>query len=135
MEPRETYERRPYQRRSSNGPWIGLGVAAVLAVVAFFMFREQEANKPPPTQAPTVDPEIQRRIAEQAVEEKERQRQQSIQFVRQQLERIDRQIASNQERLKDPYSWSKDRDKADAKELAAKRAKIVEKLAGLGEEP
>lgn len=135
MDTRKTNDRRPYQQRSGYGPLIGLAVAAVLIVVAFFVFREQQARRPPPTQTPTVDPEVQRRIQERAEEQKELQRQQSIQYVRQQLERLDRQIASNQERLADAYSWTKERDKAEAKELAAKRAQLVEKLKGLGEEP
>lgn len=115
--------------------WIAVALAAVLGVVALVLIREQQARKPPPTQAPTVDPEAQRRIEERAAEEKRRQRQQSIQYHRQKLERLDRQIASNQERLKDDYSWTRERDKAEAKELATKRARLVEKLADLGEEP
>ena len=109
--------------------------AAVLLVVAYVMFREQEASRPPPDAKPAVDPEAQRRKEEWAAQEKERQRQHSIRVLRQKIERVDRQIASNQERLKDTYSWSRDRDLAEAKELAAERAKLVGELAELGEEP
>ncbi len=135
MTPRQPDRRRPYQRRPSYGLWIGLAVAAVLAVVAVVVVREQQARRPPPTQAPTVDPAVQRRLELRAAEEKERQHQQSILVIRQKLKRLDRQIASSQERLNDEYSWTRDRDLADAKKLAMERAKVVEELARLGEEP
>ena len=135
MAPQPSYERRPYQRRSNYGVWIGLAVAAVLIVVAAIMFSKQQASRPPPTEAPTVDPAVQRRLEERAAEEKERQRQLTIGAVRQKLQRIDRRIASNKELLKDEYSWTRERDLAEAKELATKRAQVVEELAGFGEEP
>ena len=135
MAPRPTQDRRPYQRRSSYGAWIGLAVAAVLIVVAIVVLRKQEASRPPPNQTPVVDPDVQRRREEMAAQEKERQHQRQIQVVRQKLARLDRQIASIQELLKDEYSWTRDRDLAKAKELATERAQIVEELARLGEEP
>ena len=135
MTPRPTHDRRPYQRRSSYGAWIGLAVAAVLVLVAVIVVREQQARRPPPTAAPAVDPAVQRRLELRAAEEKERQRQRNILVLRQKLERLDRQIASNQELLKDEYSWTRQRDLAKAKELAMERAQVVEDLARLGEEP
>jgi len=112
-----------------------VGLALVIGVVAFIVIREQEASKPPPNQTPQVDPDAQRRQEERAAQEKERQRQQSILVLRQKLKRVDRQIASCEERLKDKYSWTRDKDQAEAKELAMERAQIVEELAGLGEDP
>jgi len=135
MTPRPTDSRRPYQRRSSYGAWIALAVVAVLVVVAVIVVRKQQASRPPPTQAPAVDPAVQRRFEERAAEEKERQRQHSIRVLRQKLGRVDRKIASNQERLKDEYSWTRDKDLAEVKDLAMERAQIVEELARLGEEP
>ena len=135
MRPGPTHDRRPYQRRSSYGVWIGLAVAAVLVVVAVVVVRDQQARRPPPTVAPVVDPAVQRRQETRAAEEKERQRKHNIQVLRQQLERLDRRIASNQERLNDEYSWTRDRDLAEAKDLAMERAQVVEELARLGEEP
>ena len=82
-----------------------------------------------------LNADVQRRREEMAAQEKERQHQRQIQVVRQKLARLDRQIASIQELLKDEYSWTRDRDLAKAKELATERAQIVEELARLGEEP
>jgi len=115
--------------------WIGLAVAAVLIVVAVIVVGNQQARRPPPTAAPMVDPAVERRLELQAAEEKERRRQHNIQVLRQKLARLDRQIASTQELLKDEYSWTRERDLAKAKELAMERAQLVEELARFGEEP
>ena len=104
-------------------------------MVAVVVVREQEARRPPTTEAPAVDPAVERRLELQAAEEKERQRQHSIRVLRQKLERIDRQIASTQKLLEDEYSWTRERDQAKAKELATEREQVVEELALLGEEP
>ena len=130
-----THDRRPYQRRSGYGAWIALAVAAVLVVVAIVVVRKQEASRPPPNQAPEVNPERERLLKLRAAEERERQHQHNIQVLRQKLKRLDRQIASTQELLKDEYSWDRERDLAKAKELAAERAQVIEELARLGEEP
>ena len=66
---------------------------------------------------------------------KESQRQHNIQALRTKLKRLDRRIAENQERLKDKWSWTRSKDLAEAKELTAERAQVVEELARLGEEP
>lgn len=112
-----------------------MGVAAVILVGAFVVLRKQQDSRPPPTETPKVDPVVQRRQEEWEAQQKERERQKSIRVLRQKLERVDRQIASNKERLKDAYSWTRDRDQAEAKELAMERARIVAELAGFGEDP
>ena len=133
MTPRPTSSRRSYQKRSSYGPWIALAVAVVVVLIVVIVVRDEHARRPPPDATPAVDPAVQQRLEVEAVQEKERQRQHSIRVLRQKLKRLDRQIAATQERLKDKWSWKRDQDLAEAKELATKRAEVVEELARLGE--